>query len=138
MTCCNWRSHPTKILIIITVTFFLFARDFKSHHKANPGIPLWPMSYALCIALLTFWERSINFFHQKLSGHDITIKLSPVLENQLSLTKMSSNLFSTREAQSLQDFKYQILLLKLGLGVLLQSQEGKGKGSSMCSFSINR
>lgn len=50
---------------------------------------------------------------------------------------MSSNLFSTREPQSLQGFKYQTLLLKLGPGVPLQSQDGKGKGRSICSFSIN-
>lgn len=41
---------------------FLFARDFKSHHKVNPGIPLWIMSCALCIAPLTFWARPINQF----------------------------------------------------------------------------
>lgn len=50
---------------------------------------------------------------------------------------MSSNLFSTREPPSLQGFKYQIWLLKLGPGIPLQSQEGKGKGRSMYSFSIN-
>lgn len=102
MTWCNWRSYPTEVFIF-TAAMFSFLPGIlhlttKSTQESHHGSCLM-----FCVLLLWHSElnQSINFFHQELSDHDITIQLSLVLENQLSLTKMSSNLFSTIEAKSL-------------------------------------